>query len=274
MLAASPWSLAIPCYDTYHSYIPRRPSPLSPRSANARKHPIFRHHSPLDENASMPPANNDSNDKPGRSPPRPHAHNTRPELPFSARPVKANPLLQRQKAPAAREQRRKMFLQRVARGRDDARFATRGEQLLRLDFQSERRRWADEMARSAPFADAHLDSEEDGLVLSQASAGFPAISQASAMSVDQSSSVSVVDEQSEAELQREREEAEMEELLALMDAAETQRSSQYGSDDEEYEDIFSELARREESERVGLVGQHEQGGFEMAEGEDEMDMSA
>lgn len=164
-----------------------------------------------------------------------------------------------------------MFLQKVSRERDDQRFEERGEQLLRLDWKSERRRWETEKAKSAPagWEDA-FELEEEGPIRSQSSMGFPAISQVSAMSVSEGP----IDEEREAELQREREEREMDDLLALMDHGETQHSSRYGSDDEEYEGIFMELAGQQQSAKLRHEGQSEQHDFVMVSRDDEMDMSS
>ncbi|KAF2100539.1 hypothetical protein NA57DRAFT_74145 [Rhizodiscina lignyota] len=260
MLATYPSSSPVTYYDSYQHYIPSRSSPLSPRSANARTYPPQYVHPSCDENGTMPKI----------PPSSPSKTRKRSELPFSKRPIKANPMLQRQKAPEAREQRRKMFLQKVSRDRDDQRFSERGEQLLRLDFKSERRRWEDEKARSAPnfFTDA-LEEEDEGPVLSQTSTTFPRISQVSDMSMGESS----VDEQQEAELLRRQEDEEMDELLARMDGEKTQHSSRYGSDDEEYEDIFMGLVGQEQPRIGGRNNVQEEHDFVMVPKGEEMDMS-
>lgn len=82
-------------------HLPRRPSPLSPRSANAR--PRF-------------PA-------PFMSAPS----DAKPDAPFSRRPVRANPAMQSRDA--AKEKRRDMFLKRVQQDREDRRWEVRGEQV-------------------------------------------------------------------------------------------------------------------------------------------------
>lgn len=166
------------------------------------------------------------------------------DVPYAKRPIKQNPFTQRAKDPnsreSARETRRKLFLQQVAQKRDDRQFEERGDQLLRLDWRSERRRWEDQQARNAPAWSDQVD-EEDIPIDSQ---GEPSI-----MMSPKSSRKAVLDDEDkpqsaeeEAERLRQHEEAEMEELLGLMDDSEqkSQTSSRYGSDDE-YDGIFSDL---------------------------------
>jgi len=81
-------------------HLPRRPSPLSPRSANAC--PQF----------SFAPSMSTGEDAP---------------LPFSKRPVRANPAIQSRDA--VKEKRRDMFLKRVQQDREERRWEGRGEQV-------------------------------------------------------------------------------------------------------------------------------------------------
>lgn len=172
----------------------------------------------------------------------------------------------------AREAHRRLFMQRVAKDRDDRRWAERGEHLLQLDFNRERKQWRREKERSAP-EDVEWDESDaadgDALVLSGRSADFapaPVVSKWSQSTPDSSASAMDVsqrdmdedEDEREAELARWQEEREIEELLAMRDEEESKKkSSAYGSDEDDYDGIFMELAEKENQDRPshGMVGE-------------------
>ncbi|KAE8390522.1 hypothetical protein BDV23DRAFT_155198 [Aspergillus alliaceus] len=50
-------------------------------------------------------------------------------------------------SPSAREARRNVFLNRIKQGRDEARFASRGEQLVMMEHVAEQKKWGESMRR-------------------------------------------------------------------------------------------------------------------------------
>lgn len=58
---------------------------------------------------------------------------------------------------AAKDRRKSLFRDKIRKQRDDARFEGRGDQVLRMDFVQERREWEERLARRAP---ADLDGDE------------------------------------------------------------------------------------------------------------------
>ncbi|KAE8152720.1 hypothetical protein BDV25DRAFT_150674 [Aspergillus avenaceus] len=69
-------------------------------------------------------------------------------------------------SPVARAARREAFLNRVKQGRDDARFAGRGEQLVLLEHVKEQKMWGEKMSRGADgILRTYLSELEDGSVL-------------------------------------------------------------------------------------------------------------
>lgn len=138
---------------------------------------------------------------------------------------------------------------------------------MRLDFSRERRTWEDEKARSAPPEPldwTELDTTDDAYELSGQVANFSDLPEASQASVNAMELSQQGQEEDEAEMMRLQEEREMEELLALMDEQEnTQTSSTYGSDEDDYDGLFMELLEKDQSEQHASGAVHE----------DEMDTS-
>lgn len=194
-------------------------------------------------------------------------------VPFSKRPIKQSPFSQRANDPksreAARDTRRKLFLQQVAQKRDEQRFEERGDHLLRLDWKGERRRWEDEKAKSASSWSDQPEEVEDIPLASQPELTFPPASQINAMSTPDEAmqGQSAEEEEKEAERLRQQEEGEIEELLALMDEEGSQHSSRYGSEDE-YDGIFSELIEDDGGGNTSDIDD-----FIIVERQDDVDMS-
>ncbi|KAJ6166847.1 hypothetical protein N7470_002294 [Penicillium chermesinum] len=77
----------------------------------------------------------------------------------------ANPM--KSSASLARSKTRKMFLNRVKDERDSSRFEARGEQMMRLDYLAEKRRWEESMARDMDVV-RDVDIEEGGMIPDEA----------------------------------------------------------------------------------------------------------
>ena len=146
---------------------PARPSPLSPRSSPAR--PMASLSSPF----HYPPASESQPNTPVTS--RTESRNPFFGSPISPSPSKradtssrsktsptyaqryastiSNPLNNASRngtassSPSAREARRNVFLNRIKQGRDDARFANRGEQLVLMEHVAEQQKWGESMRR-------------------------------------------------------------------------------------------------------------------------------
>ncbi|KAH0279513.1 hypothetical protein KCU91_g1701, partial [Aureobasidium melanogenum] len=194
--------------------------------------------------------------------------NQQSHVPFSSRPVKAAPI---PRSDALRERRRDMFLRKVRQSRDDNKWDSRIDDMARLDYLKEKRRWEAEQVRSAPqlhpdFAEAEEASEYDLPTYSSQMAWDP-----------QSQSDYPLDPEADAILQQENE--ELEALVALMQEDEHRqnqqsnsqeayedRSSAFGSDDDEYDNVFMNLID-ETGGAAGCSGQHQ------STADDEMDLS-
>ncbi|KAG9737239.1 hypothetical protein E4T50_07054 [Aureobasidium sp. EXF-12298] len=199
------------------------------------------------------------------------APNQQSHVPFSSRPVKSAPI---PRSHALRERRRDMFLRKVRQSRDDNKWDSRIDDMARLDYLKEKRRWEAEQVRSAPslhpdFAEAEEASEYD----------LPTYS--SQMAWDSQSQFDYPpDPEADAILQQENE--ELEALVALMQEDENRqnqqfnnqevqddRSSAFGSDDDEYDNIFMNLI--DETGGAAAGSGHQQQHQPTAD--DEMDLS-
>ncbi|KAF3044828.1 hypothetical protein E8E12_010976 [Didymella heteroderae] len=147
----------------------------------------------------------------------------------SQRAYKANPLVQTRDA--ATKRRRDMFFKRVQNNREDKKWESRGEQLQQLDFVSERKRWESKKAQEAPPEE---EDKFDDELLSDAT--LPQWS---------SSAPHYEPEMSEADYVLAQEEYELQQLIAAMEQEQNQNATlqqHYGSDDEDYDQIFMECA--------------------------------
>ncbi|KAF2399124.1 hypothetical protein EJ06DRAFT_583086 [Trichodelitschia bisporula] len=219
MLAA--WS-----YPT--AYMPPRPSPLSPRSANNCTSPAYVMSKPIFDMGSS----------------------SRPEnAPFAKRAIKANPLMRSRDDTKTR--RRDMFMKKVERGRDDGRWEQRRDQILRSDYIAEQRRWEEERIRSAPVVSHEIYEDEDDLPVANQASNLAGSSVANAPESNMSP-------EDEAEAIARMEE---EELKAYLELAEEKplndhflqvpsSPTRYGSDEEDYNSLFNEfLATQNAQER-------------------------
>ncbi|KAF1960168.1 hypothetical protein CC80DRAFT_438751 [Byssothecium circinans] len=221
--------LAAPLFP-HLAFMPSRPSPLSERHANAAPRPFT---------FTMASSSNEKR-----------------AVPVSQRAYKPNPLVQSRDAAA--QKRRDMFFRKVQKGRDDKKWDARGEQIQRLDYISEHKRWEAEKARQAPEVGEEIVDDEEGLPIAASSfMGSSAPQQQPEQEV------------AEAEYMIEQEEWELQQLIASMEEQERDNVSQhYGSDDEDYNSIFMECA----SEDVQGLSQASQADIGMDD-VDEMDMS-
>ncbi|KAL1612248.1 hypothetical protein SLS60_000472 [Paraconiothyrium brasiliense] len=166
------------------------------------------------------------------------------------RAYKPNPIIQTRDA--ATKRRRDMFFKRVQKGRDDKKWDARGDQIQRLDHISEQRRWEAEKARQAPQIYDDLIDEE----IEDPSSSLP----------DQ--------ELEEADYVLAQEEREMQELIASMEE-ERDASQHYGSDDEDYDQLFMEYTSTSASQQHRKKQFHDaaSANFENFPDADAMDMS-
>ncbi|KZF25684.1 hypothetical protein L228DRAFT_81763 [Xylona heveae TC161] len=99
------------------------------------------------------------NQSPGSSPLTSHSNshiqsrrdrNTSPpsRIPFSQRLIKPTPF--QQSRDGGKEKRRDLFLKKMKQESEERRWDSRAEHYLRLDYISDRKRWEAELARSAP----------------------------------------------------------------------------------------------------------------------------
>jgi hypothetical protein len=180
---------------------------------------------------------------------------TATQQPFSRR-VRTNPLLQRAaRADDAREARRKLFLQRVAQDRDEQRYTERGDFLLRLDFNRERRLLEENYKRDAPSWEGVDNGEEEQVVLSGAAVDDESKDTPHSFTDDASVAKSSQLEQQHQPPDDETlllvaEEEELENLVSMLDEpapVTTSESPRYSSDEDEFDALFTEAARTENS---------------------------
>ena len=175
--------------------------------------------------------------------------------------------------------RRNAYLDRVKTGQEDQRWVgksdqarhhvclqqqvlklTLPQQILHLDYTNERRRWEEELQRTAPeFNDKEdLENQEyDIPVTSHNISGHAPTANIFSHSV-QSSKHTVFDE---VEAVAHQEEQELDELLALAEEEQNSiqepRSERWGSDEEDYDDIFMEFISSSETARQAASGTHD-----------------
>jgi hypothetical protein len=136
-----------------------------------------------------------------------------------------------------------MFFKRVQDSRDDKQWEARGEQIQQLDYMSERKRWEARKARQAP-------PEEDEIV-----------------EEDMLASTEGEMEMTEADYVAAQEQYELEQLVAMREEEEKTSSQCYGSDDEDYDEIFMECVTTADQQQQ--QSQQQQLGLRSGE---EMDM--
>lgn len=173
----------------------------------------------------------------------------------SQRVYKANPMLQTRDA--ATRRRRDMFFKRVQNNREDKKWESRGEQLQQLDFVSERKRWEDKKAQEAPPEEQEIDDEDFGdTMLPQPPLSTPQFEHGL----------------TEADYLLAQEEYDLQQLIASMEAEQSQGTipqQHYGSDDEDFDQIFMECATKSDA-NYQPQSQNEEGAYRDV---DDMDMT-
>ncbi|KAF2771233.1 hypothetical protein EJ03DRAFT_325681 [Teratosphaeria nubilosa] len=244
-------------HTTPNIFLPAIPSPLSPRSANI----YGPYHRPPQNIWMSDPVTKDEHHKIAS--------------PNSRSSGKENEVRRRQnvkKAPSPKqddlkERRRSMFLRNVREKREDKRFEARGEDILRLDYMQRQRAWEAQLAREAkvfaPEVDAIEDEEEEEY-------GLPVANGASASAMEISSQPPRHESQEdEVDEVRRREEEELQAMVEMMEGegmggqkAEGQGEGQemnLWSDDDDYDELFSEVMGMETTRDSGADGQQDAG---------------
>jgi hypothetical protein len=126
------------------------------------------------------------------------------------------------------------------------------QQIQKLDFVSERKRWEAEKARQAPSEDDDMFEQ----VLDDAT--LPVLPHGAPHSDP---------EMTEADWVAAQEEYELQQLIASMEADADAKSQHFGSDDEDYDEIFMDVAMTAD-QSWQHQGQQSHSSF----GSDEMDM--
>lgn len=212
-----------------YAFLPPIPSPLSPRRESESFSPSYAH-AHASAYALMQASNNSSTPtvSPTTTPSRTPRSNPR-----TAARATTNPSTLSLK-------RRQLFLQKVANNRDDARYAARADDWMRLDHVAEVRRWREELARSAPAS--VLGEESDGDMDTGMDGGLTGVGEE-------------VEAEIEAERLAEAERSEVEALVAMMEREEQEQQRQGqgeerrpdgGMDEDEdeddvYDSIFAEF---------------------------------
>ncbi len=267
-----------------HAYLPTTPSPLSPRSANiyGRPPPHAQSYVPSSSFMSTPAkhqtplANTDVTQNENTTPHPPiftfsSPPSTTTTVPFSKRPIKKAPT---QKPNELRERRRGAFLRKVREGREEGRFESRGEDIMRLEFLRGRRAWEAQLAKEAEgFVDE--EPEERGEEERGWETGLP---ESSRMVMSGPSTQQPWDEV-EAEEALMREQGELEALIEYLpgegpEVGQGEEQNLWSDDD--YDALFSEFV--EQDGGTGRQLQRQQQGQQppelpMQEGGEAMDMS-
>lgn len=133
-----------------------------------------------------------------------------------------NPLLQR-KPNEEQDRRRQVFLKKVRQVSDDKKWESRSEQILRKDFLSRKKEWELDQARSAPEVPQVIDDERE----------------AESNSIEE---VEMVDQFLSQENQAfEALVSSMQDSADQEDHHQQKTMSDYGSDEEEYDQLFKEI---------------------------------
>lgn len=172
---------------------------------------------------------------------------------YSKRQTKKNPILR--SAEDGRETRRKLFLKRVKEERDERRFGGRGdEEMMRRIWVAESRRWDESLRREG---DAEILAEE-------------AMDEG-----DVEEDAGIVDEvlqweerELEAYLEMAEDQNQAQRMDDGMDPVEVGHETPYGSDEEEYDDIFMDVIQAEQK-----VSQSSVSHSQVEQLDTEMDMS-
>ncbi|KAK5138360.1 hypothetical protein LTR08_003421 [Meristemomyces frigidus] len=217
-----------PSSSPHASHLPPTPSPLSPRSANIYgRRPV-----PMSSDAAT--------EKEGLQ--------CRPPMRFTTAPVRPAKKALVPGQDELKERRRGMFLRKVKEGREDKRWESRGEDMMRLDFVQRQRKWEAEKARAAPRLHGEMIEEDDMEDIFD----FPSATYATSTPATQQQLLP--DDELDTVLQRENEELEaLISSMPLVAPEEAERTDTEGrreavsgpeehmwSDDDDYEAMFSD----------------------------------
>ncbi|OQO02880.1 hypothetical protein B0A48_11163 [Cryoendolithus antarcticus] len=201
------------------------------------------------------------------------------------------------KAPVAtgdelKEKRRKIFLNKVKDSRDDARFEKMGDDIQRLEFVREQKRWEAEQAQSAPLetmeeSDEDLMGWEADKQAPQSNLDLPTYNNASpGLHIPTSSP------EAEAEMIAMREQEELDALLDFLPEQTAHQSTgtsdhtsgrdetmseHFGSDDEGFDEMFDDFVLDDlepsASQNFGMAAASLAGETAVGFGGEDMDMS-
>ncbi|KAB8221285.1 hypothetical protein BDV33DRAFT_202525 [Aspergillus novoparasiticus] len=228
---------------------PARPSPLSPHSSPARPMPSLSsspfHLSPASESQPNTPVTSRTDSgslflgspvspSPSKGAGTSSRSKTSPTYAQRYASTISNPLNNASRngsassSPSAREARRKVFLNRIKQGRDDARFANRGEQLALMELVAEQKKWGESMRRRTDgILQGYLRDLEEGVDDMLDEAGIQALdeylSQEQAMEMELLENVDA-------------------QTPSKQDTGNASKDPGSSFSDDEYEDIFVDLA--------------------------------
>ncbi|KAH9810112.1 hypothetical protein Tdes44962_MAKER01085 [Teratosphaeria destructans] len=244
-------------HNTPNIFLPAIPSPLSPRSANI----YGPYHRPAQKIWMSGPVTKDE-----------HHQIASPNFRPSGKENEARRRQNVKKAPSPKqddlkERRRSMFLRSVREKREDKRFEARGEDIMRLDYMQRQRAWEAQLAREAkvyaPEVEA-IGEDEEEYDLPVASGG-----PASGMEISSQPLPPRMSQADEADEVRRREEEELEAMVEMMEGQgtaerqrkddETGRETNLWSDDDDYDELFSEVMGIETTGDYGADGQQGSG---------------
>jgi hypothetical protein len=132
------------------------------------------------------------------------------------------------------------------------------QQILHLDYTNERRRWEEKLRRTAPEFNDREDLEDKENELPVTSRNISDHAPTSNIS-SQSSRHTAFEE---VEVVAHQEQQELEELLALAEEEQSSvqkpHSERWGSDEEDYDDIFMEFISSSETAQQAVPGTHDE----------------
>ncbi|KAE8353581.1 hypothetical protein BDV28DRAFT_156927 [Aspergillus coremiiformis] len=225
-----------------HATTPTRPSPHPPRNPARPMAPF--HSSPTGNQPNTPiPSGKETghiffgspvSPSPSRDPGTSSRAKTSPTYAQRYASTISNPLNNAPRtstassSPSAREARRNVFFNRIRQGRDEARFANRGEQLVLMEHVAEQKKWGESMRRTTDgILQGYLRDLERGVDDSLDEADIRALDEY------------LLQEQA---VERELRESLVGEMSSAQDGGKISRDSGSSFSDEEYEDLFVDLA--------------------------------
>lgn len=169
------------------------------------------------------------------------------DIPFSKRTIRPNPIVQSRDV--VKDRRRDIFFKKIQQDREDQRWASRSDQILRLEFISQQKRWEAEKARQAPNIDGQL---EDYVI------DAPSFNSLGTRSPQQSQTQwteGKIGPEEEFDQILERENLELDALVSMMETNESRDSSSqhYGSDEDDYDSLFMEFLTAPEKAQCNTI---------------------